>query len=188
VSDEASPTPSRGEVVAVLKAHGAAGAAAAAAWAAARRLVAATRRRGVEHAARLDASSGVPVGPTLSGAADSTDLRPHLARLAPNRSYIVLHTHPMNQSFSALDVLVLATQPRVGVLVAVGIDGKWHVASRTGVGAGEDRRAAFDAYIDAFRRAAAEGTAWPERAHVAMQALDALGLIRYHRAAGDSDD
>jgi hypothetical protein len=95
----------RADVIAALRRHGISGAVAAALWTTARDVRSRTRRRGIEHAVTLDADTGQPVGPVLTGTASSTDLTPHLLALQPNHEYLQLQTHPRSTSFSPDDML-----------------------------------------------------------------------------------
>jgi len=179
----------RAEVVRVLRVHGLNGVAAAEAWTTAQELVRGTRRRGIEHAATLDADNGRPIGPVLTGSASSTDLTPHVTRFAQGRAYVQIHTHPhpLSTSFSDLDMLVLATQPSIRAMVVVGIDGTWYVASRLPTFSTVDRRAIVGDFLEEYRDAEAQGVPNKERTHTALERVASRHGVRYDRVTGLDD-
>ena len=178
----------RAEVIRVLREHGLTGAAAAEAWTTARELVRDTRRRGIEHAATLDADDGRPIGPVLTGSTSSTDLTPHIERFARGRRYVQIHTHPRSTSFSNLDLLILGSHPSVRAMAVVGVDGAWHVVSRLVETRMENSRALFDGFLQELTRLTREHVPEAERPHAAMLRVAARHNLRYDREMGPADE
>lgn len=179
--------PARRSVVDALRAHGLSGAVAAAVWSVARRLVTRTRRRGFEHADTLDAVDGKPIGPTLTGTVMSTDLSPHIAKFRTGREYVQVHTHLTSTSFSHRDLYLLADQDAISVIVAIGIDGTWYVASRTQTWSLTNPRVLLEQYLAELGRLDAEEMTAAERPHVATERLAARYGLRYDRIKGLAD-
>jgi hypothetical protein len=110
--------------------HGVSPPAAAAAVRAGQAVHRLTREHDVEVAATVDADSGAEPAPTVRGARRAVDVGSHLRALAPGREYVMLHSHPESESFSARDALWLVARPVVRVLVVVGKNGSWYLLSR----------------------------------------------------------
>lgn len=182
----ADPTPAeRRDVLGALRRHGLSGHAAASLWTIARGLTRDTRRRGREYSAMVDAESGIEVGPRLSGEAHQVDVLPQLLAARPGREYRHLHTHPSNGAFSPADSRVLLSNRQLRVIVAVGMDGRWHMMSRASDGEPVDAWTASDRFILAVRRLL-DDDAVPivDATHIAWSTLsDGLGL-RYSRVEG----
>lgn len=123
-------TPARADVVRILRAHGLSGAASAQLWQLSRRMRSATRRRGLEHAAMVDAETGDLVGSIITGQEDAVDLYPHLSMLAPAHCYAQFHAHPGSTSFSDVDAFAFLSWDRITAIVVVGVDGTWYALSR----------------------------------------------------------
>jgi hypothetical protein len=150
-SDSSLPAERR-DVIAALIRHGLSSQAAASLWIIARSLLRDTHRRGREYSSMVDAETGVRVGPTLSGQAHQIDVRPQIMARRPGREYGHMHTHPSNGAFSDADVRVLLSNHELRVIVAVGIDGRWHVMSHSGTVAPVDPWTASDRFLMEFRR------------------------------------
>ena len=176
--------PRRAEVLEALQKHGLSGIAAASAWDEVRPLISATRRRGIEHAVTHDADSGSLKGATLTGTRSSTDLRTHLARFQPGREYVQVHTHPGSTSFSANDLLVLATQPAIRAMAVVGLDGSWHLLSHINPSAPRATRIPAEAFLIEIARLEKEGVEFGERPHRAMLVVAEPHGLRYDRLGG----
>lgn len=175
----------RRDAIAALVRHGLSALAAASLWSIARRLVSDSRRRSREYSAMVDAESGVQAGPTLSGQAHQIDIRLQIVARRPGRVYGHIHTHPANGAFSDADVRVLLSNPELRVIVAVGVDGRWHIMSRSEAVAPADPWAASDRFMTEFRRLLDDETiAMTEIPHVVWSSTaDSLGL-RYDRIEG----
>lgn len=174
----------RQDVMAALRRHGISGMVSAALWKASLDLVRRTRRRGVEHAATLDTSDGLPVGPMLTGTASATDVSRHLLAFQPGHEYVQLHTHPRSTSFSSQDLLLLASHPLLCASVVVGVDGTWYVLSGTPGARSIDPRQPFDDYQIAYRDLEGRQIASAERPHTVMQQVSGHHGFRYDRVLG----
>jgi hypothetical protein len=106
--------------------------------------------RKVEHGVLIDAAIGDQVDGVVVGTAVQVDAERLLWAMQPERQYVFIHTHPLGYSFTPLDVAVLAAHwPRLRVIVAVGGQGVWYVASVL-----PDRTAPSPAAVrEAFERA-----------------------------------
>ena len=174
----------RHDVIAALRRHGISGTVAAALWTTARDPVRRTRRRGIEHAVTLDAESGQPIGPMLTGTATATDVSRHILAFRPGHGYVVLHTHPRSTSFSPEDVLLLADHLSIRAIIAVGIDGAWHVLSRL---ADTNLGDPFTLVGDARRerlRLEREGVPPAEWSHLAAERIASRYGLVYDRVVG----
>lgn len=100
----------------------------------------------------LDAESGFKAGLTLSGQAHQIDIRSQVAACRPGRSYVHIHTHPSSGAFSDADVRVLLTNRELLAIVAVGLDGRWYVMSRSVGVTSPDPWEATDQFVLEFRR------------------------------------
>jgi hypothetical protein len=175
-------------VIDVLRLHGLSGSVAAQVWFVARDMVRRTRRRGIEHAFTLDLSDATPVGSMLTGSESQTDISPHLRALRLGGAYVQVHTHPRSTSFSPSDLLTCADHAPIHTMVAVGLDGAWHVLSRLpGADFGEPRQL-FDDFISAIRNLQAEGVVAAEIPHRAMESISARNGMRYDRVTGQTDE
>jgi len=183
-SDSGLPAEQR-DVIAALVRHGLSSQAASSLWIIARGHLRDTRRRGREHSAMVDAETGVQVGPTLSAQAHQINIRPQIAARRFGRAYGHVHTHPSNSSFSDSDVRVLLSNGELRVIVAVGVDGRWHAMSRSGTVAPVDPWTASDRFLEEFRQLLDdETTSLTDIPHVIWSSIaDDLGL-RYDRIEG----
>jgi len=177
----------RRDVIAALRAHGLSALAAASLWRIARVLLLNSRRRGREYSAMVDAESGVQVGPTLSGQAHQVDIRTHIAARRPGREYGHLHTHPSSGAFSDGDVRVLLSNSELRAIVAVGLDGRWYLMSRSREMSPADLWEASDQFATYFRRMLNDATMpMTEIPHAVWSSIaNDLGL-RYDRIEGSA--
>jgi hypothetical protein len=184
MSDAPGPA-ERQDVVAALRLHGLSALAAASLWTIARELIRDTRRRGREYSAMFDAERGVETGPRLSGEAHQIDIARQLDARHSGREYGHVHTHPANGAFSAADVRVLLTNRDLRTLVAVGIDGRWHIMSRAPDMTPADAWTASDRFVAEFRRLLDEGSVSITDASHAVWSTISEGLgLRYSRIEG----
>jgi hypothetical protein len=133
----------------------------------------------------VDAASGVQEGPTLSGQSHQIDVRPQIMARRPGREYGHIHTHPSNGAFSDADVRVLLSNRELRVIVAVGVDGRWHILSRSEAAAPADPWAASDRFMIEFRRLLDDETiSMIDIPHIVWSSTaEGLGL-RYDRIEG----
>lgn len=123
-------------LVALLEDYGTTPAAARATVRHGQRLAHRTRRpRGVEYGSTLDAETGAADGEDLQGTrspsgANEIDYSPHLERLAPDRPYILLHSHPESTAFSDQDVALLVAYSPIRIAVVAGVNGTWYVVAK----------------------------------------------------------
>jgi proteasome lid subunit RPN8/RPN11 len=178
----------RRDVISALRRHGISGAVAAILWTAAADLRRRTRRRGIEHAVTLDAATGQPVGPMLTGSRSSTDLTLHLRALRPGHEYIQLHTHPGSTSFSDLDVRLLAEYPAIHAMIVVGENGTWYVISRQPGISILDSRAVFYDFVRELQRLGQDQIPAAARPHQATERIAANYGLLYDRLIGSTDE
>ena len=140
------------ELSEALRRHGVAEAAIPAIRRQGNRLSAITRRKGLEFGATLDADTGIRLGEVIRGEVSRIDLGAHVSAMQRDRGYVMLHTHPADESFSSHDAIVLVLQPQVRVSGAIGADGTWYLLGRV-AGASPAAPAAIIAAFDAEYRA-----------------------------------
>ena len=133
----------------------------------------------------VDADSGTEAGPRLSGEAHQIDIRAQLIAQSPGRAYGHIHTHPSNGAFSAADARVLLSNRGLRVIIAVGMDGRWHIMSRAVADATVDTWTVSDRFTLELRRVLDdESIPMIEAPHTVWSAIsDGLGL-RYSRIEG----
>ena len=133
----------------------------------------------------VDADSGARIGPILSGQAHQIDILAQLNARRPGREYGHIHTHLSNGAFSAADARVLLSNRELRAVVAVGLDGRWHIMSRTIGGESVDAWTVSDRFSQEVRRLLDDdGIPLVEIPHVAWSTIsDTLGL-RYSRIEG----
>lgn len=179
----------RRDVLDTLQRHGVSRAVAAELWRLARSLRSDTKRRKREYAVTLDSATGQTLKPTpLPGSPTSTDLTRHIQAFEPERTYVSLHTHPNSTSFSNSDVRVLGEHAAVDAMVAVGVDGTWHVMSRSGEASITFARMVEGDYLTELNRLRQAGVDVAERPHLVMGHIVARHGWRYDRVAGSSDE
>jgi hypothetical protein len=178
----------RRDVLDTLQRHGVSRAVAAELWRLARRLRSDTARRKREYAVTLDVASGQPVGRVLTGTATNTDMTPHLRAFRPEHRYVLLHTHPMNTSFSQYDVLILGDHASIQTMVAVGVDDTWYMVSRVPETGSLNPRSMFDECVNERRRLALQQVTPTEISHLAMESVASRHGLRYDRVTGSRDD
>ena len=180
------PTPAdRRDVIAVLRTHGLSGAAAASLWTIGRGLVRDTRRRDREHSAMVDMESGSEVGPRMSGEAHQVDILAQLVAARPGREYCHLHTHPSNGAFSAADARVQLSNLQLRTIVAVGIDGRWHIMSQAANGESADPWAVSDVFgLELRRLLDDESIPMVEAPHIVWSTISGSLGLRYSRIEG----
>jgi hypothetical protein len=133
----------------------------------------------------VDAESGIQVGPTLSGQAHQVDIWTHIAARRAGREYGHLHTHPSSGAFSDGDVRVLLSNRELRAIIAVGLDGRWYVMSRSGGIAPADPWDASDQFATQFRRMLDDATMPMTEVPHAVWSSIANGLgLRYDRIEG----
>lgn len=130
MASETDHSPSRDAVSRVLRNHGLSGVAIARLWQLSRSMRRDSRRRGIEYAAMVDASTGETVGSVITGRPHSGDLLPHLLALISGHRYVQIHTHPGSSSFSDLDIALLLSWEKIQTMVVIGVDGTWCVLSQ----------------------------------------------------------
>lgn len=78
----------------------------------------------------IDAETGAQAGDLLVGQRTSIDLGPHVRTMRPESSYVSVHTHPSDCSFSYDDALLLYRYPAVRCVVVCGVRGTAYALSR----------------------------------------------------------
>jgi hypothetical protein len=173
--------------MAALKRHGISGDVAAKLWTVGSRLRRETQRSRFERAETLDADNGRAIEPTLTGSAMITDLTRHIRAFEPGHTYVSLHTHPNSTSFSNSDVRVLAEHADLDAMVAVGVDGTWHVMSRSGEASVTFARMVEGDYLTELTRLRQAEVPATDRPHLVMEQIAARHGWRYDRVVGSSD-
>lgn len=115
------------------------------------------------------------------------DRRDVLAARRSWREYGHLHTHPSNGSFSDADIRVLLSNRELRAVIAVGIDGRWHIMSRSADRAPADPWDASGQFALHLRQLLkVEAIPMVEMPHAAWSSI-AYGLgLRYDRVEGRS--
>ena len=132
----------------------------------------------------VDAESGEEVGPRLSGEAHQISILAQLVATAQGRQHGHLYTHPSNGAFSAADARVLLSNRQLRVIIAIGLDGRWHVMSRAIAGESADAWVVSDVFSLEVRRLLDESIPIVEAPHIVWSAIaNGLGL-RYSRIEG----
>lgn len=85
---------------------------------------------GLEYAFSLDILTGGMVGSICHGTAAEVDITEQIAAMHDSGRFVSLHTHAGSTAFSDSDADLLLSNRPIVTIVAVGVDGSWHLLSK----------------------------------------------------------